>query len=149
MNIELTNSLIYNIKLFKIKHSVFSYTLTFKKEHNHLTFPNDTHIQWWKTIFQFNESPNSRLKLRFMDILCQVRSIIYLLKFSMHMSHLIKSYSSLKINILVDPPLVTSGQVGNLLLSLVHSGTVSIILLIPKQLELRHFPSLVNMVLHP
>ena len=33
--------------------------------------------------------------------------------------------------------------------SLVHSGTVNIILLITKQLELRHFPSLVNMVLHP
>ena len=32
---------------------------------------------------------------------------------------------------------------------LVHSGTVKIILLITKQLELRHFPNLVNMVLHP
>ena len=65
------------------------------------------------------KASNSRLNLKFMDILSQVRSLCLTFEFSMHMSHLMESYRSLqKINIVVDPPLVTSGQVGNLLISL-------------------------------
>ena len=112
------NSLSYNIKLFKNKHSVFSYILTFKRTQSSHSSKQNTY-NGERPSFNLMKAAKSKLSLGFMDILNQVRSLCLTFE-------IVNAYVSLvgvlqfftKINILVDPPLVTSGQVGNLLISL-------------------------------